>query len=335
MPGGRFRSKAWIVALIFFLAGLAYLVRPVYISTASADETAASAVTGTGAQSSGDVTGSGSGQQSESKASNWLGLSLPKITLPKLEWKLPDSSFHSDHDSENSTEGNINCPGENPTDTGSSSSETSSGDSGATAVEETRTPAVVDDLLNDTVIGSVENSTFPYQMDMGDLVIETDNLMGDSFTSSQVAMESSQSLKGQVANIFGTNWSRSSLARLNWRWAMFNRFKIYQNLSAPNVEPCHIEYGSDAPVQVSAQNFSVDTSEIYAGNLSDGSTFYIGKYWTINPAMDLPRRYKGKGLAMLNGNNMKIKAHTIKAQSISIPNLSITVEPGLKMSTVD
>lgn len=116
---------------------------------------------------------------------------------------------------------------------------------------------------------------------------------------------------------------------------MFNKFKVYQNITAPGLDPCHITIGSDTPVQVGAQNITVDTSEVYANNFTDGKTFTIGKYWTINPAADLPRRNKGKGLAMLNGTNVRIKAHTIKAQSISIPNLSITVDSGLKMSTVN
>lgn len=348
MLGGRFRSMAWIVALIFFLAGLTYLVRPIYISTAAADEAAVNAGTETTPQSSGESTNSSSEEQSDSKNTNLLGLSipkieLPKITLPKLEWKLPGNDTDSDNDSENNSDENNNgTSGENQTGTDNPSNETG-GEQPGTAVpvaEESTAPTVVEDLLlPNTVIGSVDNSTFPYQMDMGDMVIETDNLLGDTFTASEVGGESGINLRSidsesVVRNVFSRN-SSGSLARMKWKWAMFNKFKIYQNITAPDLEPCHITIGSDTPVQVGAQDISVDTSELYANNFTDGTTFSIGRYWTINPAADLPRRNKGNGLAMLNGTNVKIKAQTIKATSISIPNLSITVEPGLKMSTVE
>ncbi|MGE5422155.1 MAG: hypothetical protein ACM3QW_02735, partial [Ignavibacteriales bacterium] len=232
-----------------------------------------------------------------------------------------------------------NNTGDNPADA-NSSAENQSG--GGDLVTNAITNAVTlladttadDALLPTTVVGSVQNSTFPYSMDMGDLIIETDNLFGDNFTASQVgASNPVASFADQVLNLGRSQ--KSSVARMNWKWAMFNRFKMYQNFTAEGMEPCHIEIGSDQPVQVGANDISVDTSELYASEITDGSTFTIGKYWTISPEIDLPRRHQGRDLAMLNGTNVKIKANSIKAENLSIPNFSISVEPGLKMSTVN
>jgi len=195
------------------------------------------------------------------------------------------------------------------------------------------------------VMGSVlDRRVFPSQGEYGGFVLTVGTLSSGGVNASEVPQEASDlnsilfGLKGNMANIapsmpnaLGTGNPRAELARINMGWAGLSNFSLFQNFTAQGIDPCHIEIGTSSPAEVTAENLSIETSEISAQNLSNG-LYTVGNYWTVNPEKDLPWRlgWGDNPLCFLGGNDVMIKTHTLSASHLRVPNFCFSVESGLK-----
>lgn len=188
------------------------------------------------------------------------------------------------------------------------------------------------------VIGQVlGNGIFPFQGESDGFILEINHLSGDIISAEKVAEEPNDShLNNKFSTkkagvtpfpslMTGAGISKGWLARINWGRATYDHFMVYQNFNMPGVEPCHIAIGSSS--QVTAEDVSVDTSEVFAKWFTDGD-LSIDNYWTASPEEDLPRRVN-RGTLSLNGD-LKMKAHNLRASHMTIPNFSFSVNPGQK-----
>jgi len=177
----------------------------------------------------------------------------------------------------------------------------------------------------DSIIGFVNNSnSFPAEPQVGGFVITVNKISGERLFVGKICAETSESPTVPQAKIGLNDVTIQELG-------------ICKNLTPPNSNPSNITITGDM-VSITGGPFRKDlelqVSELYGKNLTAKAfgvlPVTLNDYWSTQPEDDLLLRLSGLTLPTLEGTDLKMNTHSLKADRITIQNFMLSVEPGHK-----
>lgn len=116
---------------------------------------------------------------------------------------------------------------------------------------------------------------------------------------------------------------------------------LCKNFTSPDGSPFNITINTRNPSDVVIigggpfeKDLDLQVSELYGKELTVRALgllpVTLNDYWSTQPEDDLPIRLSGLTLPTLEGTDLKMNTHSLKAGRITIQNFVLSVEPGHK-----